>query len=223
MNNDKILIIEDNPDILSANRALLELSGYRVISAETLCAGKKAAAEENPDLIILDIILPDGNGLDLCRELRKSSDVRILFLSALNTTSDVIRGLREGGDDYLAKPYMTEELLLRVQALLRRNLHTLSPDVHHTGSLTWHTSARKVLADGCDLGLTPREYAVLELLCANKNRYLTPEEIYRTVWNAEPNGDVRAVHNHIYCLRTKLKPFDIEIDSKRDLGYMIKL
>jgi len=222
MEPDKILIIEDNRDILAANRALLELSGYRVASAETFSAGMAAAERENPDLILLDILLPDGSGLDFCRALRQKSDVRILFVSALNTRQDVINGLREGGDDYLAKPYLTEELLLRVRALLRRSLHPLPPDVRRTGPLEWHTVARQVYAGGRDLGLTPREYAVLELLCANADRWLTPQEIYCAGWNAAPNGDVRPVHNHIYCLRGKLSPYGVTILSKRDFGYRIQ-
>ncbi len=222
MCKDKILIIEDNMNILIANRSMLELSGYRVVTAQTLAAGKEAVAKENPDLVILDILLPDGNGLELCRSLREKSDMRILLLSALNTHEDIIHGLREGGDDYLAKPYMTEELLLRVQALLRRRLHPLPADVRYTGKLEWHTVSHQVFADGRNLCLTPREYAVLELLCANEDRYLSPEEIYRTSWNADSNGDVRSVHNHIYCLRSKLKPYAIEIESRRDLGYRIK-
>jgi DNA-binding response OmpR family regulator len=223
MTDETILIIEDNKDILSANRSLLELSGYHVITAETFASGKAAALKENPSLIILDILLPDGSGLDLCQQLRSESDVRILFLSALNTHEDIIKGLREGGDDYLAKPYLTEELLLRVQSLLRRSVHSQPSSLQYTGALEWHTSSRQVFAQGADLHLTPREYAVLELLCMNKERWLTPEEIYRTVWNTEPNGDVSAVHNHIYCLRTKLRPCGIEILSKRDLGYRIQL
>jgi len=223
MENDKILIIEDNADILAANRALLELSGYRVATAATFAAGMAAVEQEKPDLILLDILLPDGSGLDLCRALRQKSDVRILFLSALNTREDVIRGLREGGDDYLAKPYMTEELLLRVKALLRRSLHPLPIDVRRTGVLEWHTVAHQVFANGADLGLTPREYALLELLCANRDRWLSPEELYRAVWNAEPNGDVRPVHNHVYYLRKKLQPCGVAIESRRDAGYRVRL
>lgn len=222
MGNDKILIIEDDKDILSANRQMLELEGYRVVTAKTLEAGRKAVQKENPDLILLDILLPDGNGLDLCREIRSSSDVRILFLSALNTKSDVIEGLRRGGDDYLAKPYMTEELLLRIAALLRRNARPLPNVTEVTGRIEWHTSSFSASVNGEDLHLKPMEYNVLRLLCANSSRYLSAEEIYRSAWDNEPNNDVRPVHNHIYCLRAKLKPYGINIESKRNLGYRIK-
>ena len=112
----KILIVEDNKDILYTNRMMLELNGYEVLSAETLDAAETVFRENgNIALILLDIMLPDGSGLDWCRALRKNSDVKILFLSALDTNKDVIAGFRAGGDDYLEKPYHMEELLLRAR------------------------------------------------------------------------------------------------------------
>lgn len=221
MADDKILIVEDDADILTANRDLLELAGYRVTTARTLAAGRERVARERPDLIILDILLPDGNGLDLCEELREGSDVRILFLSALNTRADIIEGLRRGGDDYLGKPYLTEELLLRVQALLRRSVHPIPPKTTNTGPLEWQPSSRQVSIDGEDLLLSPREYVLLELLCANQDRWISADEIYRSAWNAEPNGDAHAVHNHISTLRTKLAPHGVRIESKRSFGYRV--
>jgi len=221
MRNDKILIIEDDRDILSANRQMLELEGYRVVTAMSAEAGWEAAQKEHPDLILLDILLPDGNGLDLCRRLRSSSSVRILFLSALNTKRDVIEGLRRGGDDYLAKPYMTEELLLRIEALLRRNVNPLPQEAECSGPIEWHMTSNTAYINGEDLLLKPMEYTVLRLLCANSGRYTSAEEIYRAAWGNDPNNDVRPVHNHIYCLRVKLKPYGIGIESKRGLGYKI--
>ena len=222
MASEKILIIEDDSDILAANRDLLELAGYRVSTARSLAAGRNAVERDNPDLIVLDILLPDGNGLDLCRELREGSDVRILFLSALNTPSDIVEGLRQGGDDYLGKPYLTEELLLRVQALLRRSVRPVPPQTRTTGPLVWQPSAHQVHIGGEDLLLSPREYAVLELLCVNRDRWVSAEEVFRNVWNAEPNGDVHAVHNHVSALRAKLAPHGVRIELKRGTGYRIE-
>lgn len=222
MAGEKILIVEDDGNILSANRDLLELAGYRVVTARSLASGREAVERERPDLIVLDILLPDGNGLDLCRELREGSDVRILFLSALNTRADIVAGLREGGDDYLGKPYLTEELLLRVQSLLRRSVRPVPPQVEFTGPLEWQPSAHRVSAEGEDLLLSPREYAVLELLCANRDHWLSAEEIFRTVWDADPNGNVHAVHNHVSALRAKLEPHGARIESKRGIGYRIE-
>jgi DNA-binding response OmpR family regulator len=186
MMNPLILVVEDDKNISRATRAMLELEGYRVFTAGTLAEGEALTEKYNPDLTVLDIMLPDGNGLDYCRTLRsRSNGGRILFLSALNTHEDVINGLRAGGDDYLAKPYLTDELLLRIKALLRRGrIDADKPD--GTGPLVWNRLSRQVSAKGRDLLLTPREYAVLELLCGEPGRYFTPEEIYKAVWNAEP-------------------------------------
>ncbi|MCH3942272.1 MAG: response regulator transcription factor [Atopobiaceae bacterium] len=217
----RILIVEDDGDIMAANRDLLELAGYEVACARTLAAGREAVAREQPDLVILDILLPDGSGLDLCRELREESDVRILFLSALNTPTDVVEGLRRGGDDYLGKPYLTDELLLRVEALLRRGARLARPREARTGPLEWHDSAHQVFVGGHDLLLSPHEYAVLELLCGVRGSWLTAEELFRGAWNADPNGDVHAVHNHISSLRRKLAPYGVAIESRRGQGYRV--
>jgi len=221
MNTPLILVVEDDKNISRATRAMLELEGYRVYTAETLADGKSLTEKYKPDLIILDILLPDGNGLDYCRTLRSHNNGgRILFLSALNTHEDVINGLRAGGDDYLAKPYLTDELLLRIKALLRRG-RIGADELEQTGPFTWNRLSRQVTAVGRDLLLTPREYAVLELLCGEPGRYFTPEEIYKAVWNSEPLEILSPVHNHIYSLRQKLAGSGAEICSTRNRGYMI--
>lgn len=221
MNSPLILVVEDDKNISRATRAMLELEGYRVYTADTLAEGKALTEKYKPDLIVLDILLPDGNGLDYCRTLREQNDGgRILFLSALNTHEDVINGLRAGGDDYLAKPYLTDELLLRIKALLRRGrIGASTPD--GTGPLVWNRLSRQVTADGKDLLLTPREYAVLALLCQEPGHYFAPEEIYRNVWNAEPLDNLSPVHNHIYSLRRKLEGTGVVIRSNRSCGYTV--
>ena len=221
MTSPLILVIEDDKNISRATRAMLELEGYRVETAETLAEGDALTEKYKPDLTVLDILLPDGNGLDYCRTLREQNDGgRILFLSALNTHEDVINGLRAGGDDYLSKPYITDELLLRIKALLRRGRIAASA-AGRTGPLVWNRLSRQVAANGQDLLLTPLEYAVLELLCGEPGRYFTPEEIYKAVWNSEPLENLGPVHNHIYSLRLKLSGSGAEIRSTRSRGYMI--
>ena len=221
MNSPLILVVEDDKNISRATSAMLELEGYRVYTADTLTEGEALAEKYNPDLTVLDIMLPDGNGLDYCRALRsRNNGGRILFLSALNTHEDVINGLRAGGDDYLAKPYLTDELLLRIKALLRRG-RIGADELGSTGPLLWNRFSRQVTAGGRDLLLTPREYAILELLCGEPGRYFTPEEIYKAVWNSEPLENLSPVHNHIYSLRQKLAGSGAEIRSTRNRGYMI--
>lgn len=220
MKKSVILVVEDDKNISRATAAMLELKGYEVYTADTLAAGRDMTEKHDPDLIVLDILLPDGNGLDYCRNLRDAGKgVRILFLSALNTHRDIVNGLKAGGDDYLAKPYLTEELFLRIEALLRRGrIVSEIPDV--TGPLTWLRSSKQVYAGGDDLLLTPREYALLEYLCRTPGQYFSAEEIYKNVWNAE-RSDNSPVHNHIYSLRRRLEGTGVNIEFSRNRGYRV--
>lgn len=220
MSKNLILLIEDDPDIASANKIMLELEGYSVIEARTLKKGKELVESASPDLVVMDIMLPDGNSLEYCRELRGKSGVRILFLSALGTKEDIVKGLRAGGDDYLAKPYIMDELILRIQSLMRRG--NMNRTDGNKGRLTFNSLSNQAFCDGKDLMLKPKEYAVLELLDQNRDYYLSAEEIYSAVWNAEGGDDLSTVHNHIYSLRKKLSGRGFLIELKRGRGYRLK-
>lgn len=220
MSKSLILLIEDDPDIASANKIMLELEGYSVIEARTLKKGKELVESVSPDLVVMDIMLPDGNSLEYCRELRGKSGVRILFLSALGTKEDIVKGLRAGGDDYLAKPYIMDELILRIQSLMRRG--NMNQSDTNKGRLTFNSLSNQAFCDGEDLMLKPKEYAVLELLDQNRDFYLSAEEIYSAVWNAEGGDDLGTVHNHIYSLRKKLSGKGFIIELKRGRGYRLK-
>ncbi len=220
MSKNLILLIEDDPDIASANRIMLELEGYSVIEARTLKKGKELVENASPDLVVMDIMLPDGNSLDYCRELRGKSGVRILFLSALGTKEDIVEGLRAGGDDYLAKPYIMDELILRIQALMRRG--NMEQEETNPEGLTFNSLSNQAFYNGKDLMLKPKEYAVLELLNKNRDYYLSAEEIYSAVWNIDGGDDLSTVHNHIYSLRKKLTGTGYSIELKRGRGYQLK-
>lgn len=220
MSKNLILLIEDDPDIASANRIMLELEGYSVIEARTLKKGKELVENASPDLVVMDIMLPDGNSLDYCRELRGKSGVRILFLSALGTKEDIVEGLRAGGDDYLAKPYIMDELILRIQSLMRRG--NMEQEEINPKGLTFNNLSNQAFYDGKDLMLKPKEYAVLELLNKNRDYYLSAEEIYSAVWNIDGGDDLSTVHNHIYSLRKKLTGTGFSIELKRGRGYRLK-
>lgn len=220
MSKNLILLIEDDPNIASANRIMLELEGYSVIEARTLKKGKELVENASPDLVVMDIMLPDGNSLDYCRELRGKSGVRILFLSALGTKEDIVEGLRAGGDDYLAKPYIMDELILRIQSLMRRG--NMEQEEMNPKGLTFNSLSNQAFYDGKDLMLKPKEYAVLELLNKNRDYYLSAEEIYSAVWNIDGGDDLSTVHNHIYSLRKKLTGTGYSIELKRGRGYQLK-
>ena len=215
----KILIVEDNKDILYANRTMLELNGYEVLSAQTLDAARSICRENNIGLIILDIMLPDGSGLDWCRELRAESDVKILFLSALDANKDVIAGFRAGGDDYLEKPYHMEELLLRVEALLRRK-NTAAPK-REFGNVVFSNYAFAASCGGRDLQLRQKEYAVLKFLCDNAGVMFTAKEIYEVAWgvaDAEAN-EIQPFYNCMSSLKEKIAPTNVEIVHEKGKGY----
>lgn len=217
-----VLIIEDNPDILYANAAELRMQQYRVLEAETLQAGRALALRECPDLILLDILLPDGNGLDYCREVFGQNAPRILFLSAMNTPQDVIAGLRAGGDDYMTKPYLMQELLARIEAILRR-AQKGAPEAQplRVGSLELNTAAGRAYLAGEDLLLTPKEYALLEILLSRLGQYIASAQLYRLIWGMEA-VDTRPIRQHIRRLREKLgENAPILIESEQGSGYRI--
>lgn len=169
----KILLVEDNKDILYANKVMLEFEGYDIITAMTVESAKKLAVSEMPDLLILDIMLPDGNGIDLCKELKKVRDFNVIFLSALDTKKDILDGLKAGGYDYVTKPYIMEELLLRVKNLLK--IKSLNDGVFTFGSVKFKSHALVAEYKGEELLLKPKEYMVLDLLCRNQGMYLSAE------------------------------------------------
>lgn len=223
MSEGTILIIEDNPDILRANAAELRMAHYRVLEADTLEAGRGLARQEVPDLILLDIILPDGSGLDYCREVFGQNAPRILFLSALHTPADVVAGLRAGGDDYMTKPYLMQELLARVEAILRRpKMGRSQPQPLRMGALALNAIAKRAYLDGTDLLLTHMEYAILAYLTQNMDRHVPAEELYQKLWDMEAVTDIRTVWEHISRLRRKLGADPaVKIESVRGKGYRL--
>lgn len=224
MKKAAILIVEDDHDIRSANCAALKLEGYLVMEADTLTKGRSLVEEFSPDLIILDILLPDGNGLRYCEELRGKSGIRILFLSALNTKADSLAGLRAGGDDYISKPYDMDELLLRVKALLRRGkLIGLEEQPLRLGRLELDFVSRRALLNGRDILLRPKEFALLEILVHNHGRTVAIHELYEKVWGMDAAGDVRTVKEHISRIRSKLgENSTFSIVSERGRGYCLE-
>lgn len=224
MKKATILIVEDDSDILSANRTALELEGYDVLAADTLSKGRLAAEELSPDLIILDILLPDGNGLSYCEELRGKSGIRILFLSALNTRENVLSGLRAGGDDYISKPYDMDELLLRVEALLRRSklIGQGEPSLSLDG-LELDFISHRALLYGRDILLRPKEFALLTAFVREPGRTFPATELYRMVWGMDMASDARTVKEHISRIRSKLgKEYEFSIVSVRGKGYRLQ-
>ena len=222
MTGASILLVEDEFDVMNGNRIALELEGYRVLAADTLAKGRELVEREHPDLIVLDILLPDGNGLAYCQELRGKSGVRILFLSALNTKEDAIAGLRMGGDDYIAKPYLMDELLIRIETLLRRGKLIGTEEAPlRIGALEISSVPRMVRLNGQNLQFTPTELILLETLLRKRDQYIRTRELYERVWGMEAI-DTRPIKQHIRNMRSKLGDnAPVAIESIQGKGYRI--
>jgi DNA-binding response OmpR family regulator len=199
-----LLVVEDELDILKNHCDFLEKHGYAVLSAENLAQARGHLSGAMPDAIVLDIMLPDGNGLDLLTELRAAgSKIPIIMLTAWGKPRDVSRGLRLGANDYLSKPFEYEVLLARVEAMFR-NVETV-PGVITKGSLTLKVRSARANIRGEDLRLKPKEFALLLELVENEGRVVSAERLYETVWEAPMAGDNRTLKKHISILRKHLK------------------
>lgn len=215
-----ILLIEDNAQILRGNERMLQRRGYETMTAMTLSEARERMDERTPSVIVLDIMLPDGSGLDFMRDLRKTSNIPILLLTGLTTPQDIVRGLDDGGDDYLTKPYDFSVLLAHIEALLRRAAHI--PDKLVKGSLTLDIRANRAILGSTDLLLTQKEFVVLLFLAENEGRILSTNRIYETVWKQIPDAHTgSAVKTIMSRLRRKLgEEFILENDRETD-GYIL--
>ena len=213
----RILLVEDNEQIMRGNERMLSRRGYEVISALTLAQARSAIQAQMPDLFVLDIMLPDGSGLDFIGELRRYSKVPILLLTGLTTPEDIVRGLRLGGDDYLAKPYDFGVLLARVEALLRRAEQI--PDKLTRGRLSLDVAAGAAALDGTDLLLTQKEFALLLIFAQNEGCFIRAEVLYEKVWKQPMLGDSQSLKKTVYRLREKIKGSGWRIELSRGEGY----
>jgi DNA-binding response OmpR family regulator len=213
-------LVEDNPAVQHNNRAILTRRGYTVREASNLAQARAAVAAEEPDAIILDIMLPDGSGLDFLAELRSDSRIPALMLTALGTPGDIARGLRAGGDDYLAKPYDLDVFLARVEALLRRARQV--PESVAVGPLLLDITAGQAFFDGTDLLLTQKEFALLLLLVQNEDKILDAEYLYERIWKRPALGETQAVKTVVSRLRAKLARTGYSIIAARGEGYLFE-
>ena len=203
----KVLLIEDEKQIRRFVRAALEDEGCQVIEAETMAQGLIEAGSRKPDLLVLDLGLPDGNGVDLIRDLRGWSDVPILILSARSQENDKIDALDAGADDYLTKPFAVGELRARVRALLRRSYRNgdAATPVVEFGDVTVDLSRRLVSRGGETVHLTPLEYRLLATLLGNPGRVLTQRNLLREIWGPSYVESSHYLRVYVGHLRQKLE------------------
>jgi DNA-binding response OmpR family regulator len=223
----RILVVDDEPavsDLLAYN---LRKAHFEVLVAADGREALRLAGETSPDLILLDLMIPEVDGLDVCRELRKASDVPIIMITARGEEIDRVVGLELGADDYVTKPFSVRELMARIKAVLRRvhsEEHENSPSalLHGPGGLRLDVDARAVLVGGVALNLTRLEFDLLHHLLSNVGRVLTRERLLEQTWGYDFAGDTRAVDSAVKRLRAKLRSASPEadgIESVRGFGY----
>ncbi|MCD8054752.1 MAG: response regulator transcription factor [Lachnospiraceae bacterium] len=220
----RILVVEDDELIRVSLRDILTLHGYAVSVAGDAGEARAALAEKTMDLILLDVWLPGENGITLCREIRRRSDVPVLFLTASDDEACVVEGLNAGGDDYIAKPFRSMELLARIQAALRRRgSRPRRLRAYVSGSLQIDLDTRDVLLHGKTLDLTQTESRILDRLVAARGRVLSREVLIEEIWKTQGEvlGD-NALSVHISRLRGKLADGD-GIETRRGVGYRWRL
>jgi two-component system KDP operon response regulator KdpE len=204
-----VLIVEDEPQLRRFLRTALGAQGYRVVEAETVQEALVAATTHNPELILLDIGLPDGNGIDLTRRIREWSRVPIIVISARGKEDDKVTALDAGADDYLTKPFGVNELLARIRVALRHALSTASATgdpVLEIGPLRIDLTRREVLVAGAEVHLTPLEYRLLTLLAQNAGKVLTHRQILKEVWGPGSANETHYLRVFMAQLRRKVEP-----------------
>jgi DNA-binding response OmpR family regulator len=221
MTRDKvILLVEDNAKLNEINRRALEKEGYAVLTALTLATAREHLSCNAPEIILLDVALPDGDGMDFCDEIREKTNAHILFLTSRREHEEKLKGLAVGGDDYITKPFKLDELLQRVKAAMRRrNMDKQSPKTFSFGALTIDIVTGRAYWDGTDLTLQPKEFALLHLFAENENRLLDAGYIYETLWNRSVNDDKGAVQAVVSRLRKKISHTGCDIRTTKNKGY----
>ncbi|GAB4214304.1 MAG: response regulator transcription factor [Synechococcales cyanobacterium] len=209
----RVLVVDDDPCILDLVRINLELAGYEVIKAIDGVKGQAMAMQVVPDLIVLDLMLPQVDGLTVCQRLRRderTADIPVLMLTALGQTQDKVEGFNAGADDYLTKPFEIQELLVRVRALLRRSDRIPQAAKHSEilsyGPLTLVPERFEAIWFGQTIKLTHLEFDLLHCLMQRHGQTVSPSEILQEVWGYEPNDDIETIRVHVRHLRTKLEP-----------------
>jgi two-component system KDP operon response regulator KdpE len=222
----KILVVDDDTFLLRFVRANLESAGYQVLLALEADPALELMEREQPDLAILDIMLPGMDGFELCQRIREFADVPILMLTARVEERDKVKGLRLGADDYVTKPFSAQELLARVEALLRRTRseETAAPSSFSHEGLTIDYVRRRVVANGHEVNLTPTEYKLLHQMATNAGKVMLHEELLTNVWGAEYRSEIDYLRAYIRRLRQKIEenPHSPKyLLSRPGIGYML--
>jgi two-component system KDP operon response regulator KdpE len=204
----RVLVCDDEPQILRALKVILREAGFDAVPAETAEEALDRVAVRPPDAAIIDLVLPDGDGVEVCREIRRWSRMPIIVLSAIGEEDAKVRALEAGADDYITKPFGARELIARLQAALRRVGDGPEEPVIAAPGLEIDVGARTVRRDGAEVHLTPIEFRLLETLARNRGRLMTHRALLVEVWGPEYADDVTVLRGHVANLRRKIEPAD---------------
>ena len=219
MRNPRILMVEDETDILSLNKQHFEQQGYEVDAARTLGEARAKLWERPPDLVLLDVQMPDGSGYDFCAEIRKMTSTPIIYLTGMGSDDNIVKGLTEGGDDYIVKPYRLDVLSARVMAMLRRQGLSGAGRIE-VPPLAIDLRSGKVTLGGVEVPLTQKELQLLAYLVSNIGQAFSAEQLYSAVWDEIAGVYQNTVRMHISNIKRKLKlddgsPFEIALTGDR--------
>jgi len=215
-----VLLVENNEDIMKSNARMLKKKGYQIYKVGSIAKARDVIIFHEIDLIVLDVVLPDGSGIEFCKEVKEVRDIPVIFLNEQDEDEDIIEGFKAGGDDYIVKPYNMEVLALIIEARLRRSVKqkeiffaNLKVDLY---SLTAYI-------DGRDLCLNQKEFAVLSMLVKNKGKKVSKEELFENVWGAELGDNTSALRTTISRVKKKLDTENTGIDiNSTHAGYLLE-
>ena len=217
----KILLVEDNETIIMGLKYSLEQEGFQVISAKTAKESKEKLDDKNIDIVLLDVSLPDGNGFEICKEIKEKNDIPVIFLTAQDEETSVVLGLDLGADDYIVKPFRTRELISRIKSVLRRYGKKEENNIIQYKNIKIDTISAKVYKNNKEIIFTSLEYRILLMLFTNQNKLITREQLLEKIWDIAGNFvNDNTLTVYIKRIRKKLEDDSI-IKTIRGLGYRI--
>jgi two-component system KDP operon response regulator KdpE len=221
----RVLVVDDEPQIVRGLRVVLKNAGFQVDSAGSKEEALDALSHRPPDAVLLDLVLPDGSGVDICREVRQWSSVPIVVVSAVGDEREKVRALDAGADDYVTKPFGSEELTARLRAVLRRSSDTAAEPAIVVGDLVVDLPDRRVTRAGENVHLTPIEFDVLRVLAQNRGRLVTHRQLLHEVWGPSYGEETHYLRVHVAHIRAKLEPDParpIYILTEPGVGYRLR-
>src|SRR6202046_3534423 len=220
-----LLVVDDEATILELLSGSLRLAGFEVVTAASGAEAVQAAASSRPDLVLLDVMMPDGDGFEALRRIRsQGSEVPVIFLTARDEVADRVRGFDVGGDDYVTKPFSLDELLGRIRAVLKRTRPDAPGSQLRVAGLELDADAPEVKRDGAIIALTPTEYRLLHFLMVNAGRVVSKEQILDRVWEHDPARDDNVLEPCLSYLRRKIDQAEPRlIHTVRGFGYVLRI